>query len=131
MTARSKTYEVMHNLERAGIKLSFTQANDLRRAALTLHRWAEQECGDGDNYKSWAIERDEQTGKPYMAVYPHNGDSHRYVIADRERGDLKRVEAICKASGLHFYHQTDPRGAALRISREPMTDSDYTRGVAI
>ena len=51
-------------------------------------------------------------------------------IADRERGALKRVAAECKRIGAHFYHQSDPRGCVLYIGAEPMSDSDYHRGVA-
>lgn len=131
MSARTETYQVMADLARDGLSVSFEDANTLRRAQITLHRWAELECGDGDDYKSWAIERDEQTDKPFMAIYPHNGPSHRYAIADREAGALKRVAAICSKYGAHFYHQTDPRGSALRISREPINENDYTRAVAV
>lgn len=40
--------------------LGFTleEAAALRRIEMTLHRWAEQECGDSNDYCSWAIERD-------------------------------------------------------------------------
>jgi len=131
MTARADTYNLIRELGRAGISISFTDANYLRRAQITLHRWAELECGDSDNYKSWAIERDETTGKAYMAIYPHQGKNHRYQIPDRETGALKRVAEICERLGLHYYHQTDPRGSALRIWTAPMSDSDYTRGVAV
>jgi hypothetical protein len=43
-------------------------------------------------------------------VYPHAGPSKRYPIADREAGALRRVAKVCAELGLHFYHQTDPRG---------------------
>ena len=89
------------------------------------------ECGDGNEYASWAIERDETTGKPFMCRYPHDGRPSRYPTPDRETGALKRVRAICKTHGLHFYHQTDPRGAALYVHSEPLTDSDYNKGVAV
>lgn len=131
MSARSMTYETLHSLNARGIAASFEQAETLRRAQMTLHRWAELECGDGNNYASWAIERDETTGKPYMGHYPHSGPSSRRPIADREAGALKRVARVCKELGAHYYHQTDPRGCALYVSKEPLTDSDYNRGVAI
>lgn len=131
MTARSETYELMHHVQsRCGISLSFDDANTLRRAQITLHRWAELECGDGNDYASWAIERDEQTAVPYMVTYPHAGESRRRRIADREKGALARIAEVCKRNGLSFYHQGDPRGCALYVSREPIRDHDYTRGVA-
>jgi hypothetical protein len=136
MTARQDTNEIQRNLERRGIALPFSEVNTLRRAELTLHRWAELECGDGNDYGSWAIERDETTGKPYMVRhhYRHGAGKNtvsRTRIPDREAGALKRVAAICKEHGLHFYHQTDPRGCALYINNEPMPDFNYNRGVAV
>src|SRR5690349_23937330 len=128
MNARDETYKLMHDVAtRCNVSLSFDDANTLRRAQMTLHRWSEQECGDGDNYKSWAIERDETTNKPFMAIYPHQGQSSRYPIADREAGALRRIKDVCKRNGLHFYHQGDPRGCALYVSHEPLPDNNYTR----
>jgi hypothetical protein len=102
-----------------------------------LHRWGELECGNGNNYGSWAIERDENgEGAPFMVHhhYRHgNGKdwTSRIKIADREAGALRRVAEICKRHGLHFYHQTDPRGCALYVSNEPLPDHNYTHGVAV
>jgi len=132
MTAYDKNASVFATLTRRGVAVTFAQAATLRKAERTLHRWAEQECGDGNDFASWAIERDETTGKAYKAVYPHNGPARRYAIADSEKGALKRVQAVCKAIGAHFYHQTDPRGVALYVAAEPLTDQTYSsRGVAI
>jgi len=130
MSARHETRNLMQQLGARGISLSFDEANTLRRAEKTLHRWAELECGDSGPYASWSIERDGQTGKPYWCVYPHTGEARRSPIADREAGALKRIKAICDAHGIHFYHQTDPRGCALYVSAEPIKDYDYSRGVA-
>lgn len=131
MSARDKDFAVAGAiLKRTGYACTQAEANTLRRASLTLHRWAELECGDG---RCW-IERDEKTGKPYLYVDGRYLDPKpiRYVTADRERGALRRIESLCKAAGLHFYHQTDPRGCALYIAAEPMTDCDYsTKGVAV
>ena len=104
--------------------------NTLRRAQITLHHWGELECGDGDNLKSWAIERDEKTDIPYMCIYPHSGNTHRYRIPDKEKGALARVKKLCERNSLHFHYQTDPRGCALYVSNEPLPDNDYTRGIA-
>lgn len=135
MTARQATYALMQQLGSRGISLSFDEANTLRRAELTLQRWSELECGDGNDWGSWAIERDENgEGPPYMVHhhYRHGAGKDsvtRTRIPDREAGALKRVSAICKAHGLHFYHQTDPRGCALYVSNEPLPDHNYTRGI--
>lgn len=130
MTARQATYILMQHLGARGISLGFDEANTLRRAQMTLQRWAEGECGTGNDHCSWVIERDEQTNIPYMVAYPYNSKPRKHRIADREAGALRRVKTICQAHGLHFYHQTDPRGCALYVSNEPLPDHNYTRGVA-
>lgn len=130
MTARNDTYALMHSLLNRGLTVTWEQANTLRRAQLTLHRWAELECGDGNDYSSWSIERDDETGLPYLCRYPHDGKMRRTRIPDREKGALKRIAAVCEEIGAHYYHQTDPRGCALYVAAEPLGDSAYTRGVA-
>ena len=130
MSARNDTYTLMQHFGARGISLSFDEANTLRRAQITLHRWAEQECGDANEYASWGIERDEQTDIPYMCRYSNNGKNSKWRIPDREKGALKRVAEVCKAHGLHFYHQTDPRGCSLYVDKAPLPDNDYTRGIA-
>ena len=134
MTATQKNYELRRILDaRTNTVVSMSDANTLRRAQMTLHRWAELECGDGDNYKSWAIERDENSAgeEPYMCIYPHDSNkTRRYRIADREKGALRRIDALCKRLGLYYYHQGDPRGCALYVSSEPLTNANYTNGVA-
>lgn len=131
MSARTETLALMQRASTRGINLSFADANALRRAQITLHRWAEMECGDSNDHMSWSIERDEKTNLPYFCVYPHHdAESTRRRIPDKERGALIRVSNICKANGLHFYHQTDPRGCALYIAKEPLPENDYTRGLA-
>jgi len=103
----------------------------MRRCAMTLHRWHELECGDGNNWASWCLERDEATGIPYMVTYPHTGKSSRSRVADREASTLKRVARICSEAGLYFYVQTDPRGGALFVGLEPLNDQNYSRAHAL
>lgn len=135
MSARSETYQLMSDLGARGLSMSFEDVNTLRRAQLTLHRWDELECGDSNEYASWAIERDETTGAPYMVRYIHDRNApitpRRQRIPDREAGALRRVAAICAKYGAHYYHQGDPRGCALYVGPEPLPDNNYTRGVAI
>ena len=38
------------------------------------------------------------------------------------KGALRRV----KATGLYFYHQTDPRGAALYVANVPLNNQNYS-----
>ena len=42
------TFEMISRLERSGI--SREDAFTLRRISMTLHRWHELECGDGNDY---------------------------------------------------------------------------------
>ena len=132
MSANQDTNELVSRIERRlSILIPFSVANVLRRAEKTLQRWGEDECGSSNDFASFSIERDETTGKPFRCVYPHKETTvRRYPIADREAGALRRVAAICKEHGLHFYHQTDPRGAALYVSTEPLTAQNYTNGVS-
>lgn len=88
--------------EQTLVTLGFTigEADALRRISMTLRRWFELECGNSNDYASWAIERDEETGKPYMVThYHHSGSSkpNRRLIADREKGARKRLLAIIEA----------------------------------
>lgn len=131
MSARNDTYALQATIARRGVNLTFEDANTLRRAQITLHGWNEAECGDSNDYASWSIERDEETGKPCRVTYRHSANkSHRMAIPDRETGALRRVRDICARNGLYFYHQTDPRGCALYVDVQPLTDCDYSRGIA-
>ena len=104
----------------------------LRRASMTLNAWFEKECGDSNNYCSWCIERDPETDRPFMVVYPHESNKVRKTaIPDREKGARKRITDICKENNLHFYIQDDPRGVALYVSRSELTDKNYNTGFGI
>jgi hypothetical protein len=124
-------------LYRLGI--SHEDAIALRRISMTLHRWHELECGDGNDYASWSIERDEETDKPYLVNYPYNSNkSRRTPIADKENGAKRRLARIMASyPALGFYVQGDPRGAALYILRPgdiPVgadPDAYYSRGIAV
>ena len=108
------------------------EADTLRRCSRTLSRWGELECGAGNNWASWAIDRDEATGKPFLVTYPREGKTRRRAIPDREAGALRRIRAIVEPKGLFFYHQTDPRGAAVYVSDEPLTAENYpSRGIPV
>lgn len=108
-------------------------ARTLRRAQLTLHRWAEEMCNG-----TIQREGEQGDGKPFR-VYPDPvlirgkvfyREPVRPNIPDRERGALARVEKVCKDAGLYWYHQTDPRGCALYVGTEPLTASNYsTKGI--
>jgi hypothetical protein len=128
--------ECIDNLRRVGIE--YDDAVALRRISMTLHRWHELKCGDGNNYSSWSIERDEVSEKPFMYVYPYDGKMRRYPVADRETGALKRLKAImARYPSLSYYVQGDPRGASLYVLRPgdvpegKEADAYYSRGVAV
>lgn len=134
-TARYTKKDRMLDFYRRFADLGFErhETDTLRRAEMTLSRWAERECGDGSN---WAIERDEETGKPFN-VYHGEGKPRRYAIADREKGALRRIDALMAAHPeLIAYHQGDPRGCALYVVRKAdvpegeSVDRFYTRGFA-
>lgn len=114
----------------AEMLLSSGTARTLRRAQMTLHRWAELECGTDAGH----VERegDDGTGRPYFVPDWRGrgpGGVVRHAIPDREAGALRRVAAACKALGLHYFHQTDPRGCALYVDAQPLTDQNYPHGV--
>lgn len=73
-----------------------------------------------------------------MVTYPHNGETRRHRINDREQGALRRLDRIMTAyPELVYYQQTDPRGASLYIVRKAdipeggQLDQYYTRGLAV
>lgn len=124
-----KTNNCISQLIRAGI--SYDDAAALRRISMTLHRWHELECGDGNG----CIERDEKTQKTYW-LSSHT--MRRSPVADRETGARKRLAAILsRYPSLSAYVQTDPRGAALYILRpgDVPEGADvrayYSRGLAV
>lgn len=128
------TYEMLNRLQSAGI--AYNDALAIRRCAMTLHRWHEMECGDG---RCW-IERDEETGKPFMYIDGRYLDPkpRRYAIADRETGAVKRLNAImARYPGMSAYLQGDCRGAAVYVLRPGdvpeggNADSYYSRGIAV
>ena len=144
-TTQKERYEVLHRLDRLGI--SYDDANALRRISLTLRRWFELECGDGNDYGSWGIERDEETDVPYMVHHHYrHGDGKdtvsRHKIADREKGARTRLSKIMERyPSLIAYIQTDPRGCALYLVKQAELidnsgttlpiDCYYSRGLAV
>ena len=108
------------------------EVDALCRIERTLSRWAEHECNGN-------IERegDNADGKPFWSS-PGLGRHMMYPIADRERGAIRRLDAImARHVGFKSYVQGDPRGCALYIVPDadvpPGADigSYYTRGIAV
>lgn len=140
-------YECIEPLRRAGIDPEHALA--LRRISMTLHRWHELECGDGDDRRSWCIARGrkengafvyDDNGPPFMETHYHHGapKPHYTRLSDRERGAMARLKVImANYPTLSYYIQGDPRGAALYILRPgdvrdgASPDSCYTNGIAV
>lgn len=148
-----------YHLIQAGIAMP--DAEQLRRIAMTLHRWHELECGDGNAHGSWSIVRGRKTqevlaggavrhgfeyaedgtteGKPFLEYHSHNeNEPHYYPKPDAERGALKRLKAImARYPGWQTYVQGDPRGASLYILKPGDVPagadvaSCYSRGIAV
>jgi len=123
----------------ANLGFTYSETETLRRAEMTLHRWHELECGDGNDYgTSWSIERDEATGKPFMVTHYRDGKVSRVAYPDKEKGALRRIAEVLRGKdGLSFYQQTDPRGCALYILRRGDVpeggdvNAFYYRGIAV
>lgn len=126
-----------HHLQNALVGLGFTveEVEKLRKISNTLRRWFERECGTD----AGAIERDEETGKPFF----RNGRGNRWPVPDLETGARKRLAAIMAARNgreavpLATYIQTDPRGAALYIllpgdvPEGKSASAYYSRGICV
>lgn len=152
MSTQKAKFALFQRLQALGF--THEEAVALRRIEMTLQRWGEAECGDSNDFRSVAIERDETTGKPYRVVSYHNENkTRRYPIADREAGALKRLKSIvdarnarkfpnglpdadCHPDFVFPYHQSDPRGCAVYLVKSSdlkgqSIDSIYSRGLAV
>jgi len=83
----------------------------LLRIEKTLHRWGERECNGevevDDDGKAWTF---------YGDFVEANDPRRKHRTANRERGALKRLDAIlARYPNLAYYHQVDPRGCALYV----------------
>ena len=139
-TKRQRAALFFEMMGRVGFSAAETET--LLKAERALHRWAEMECGTGDDRHTVSVERDEQTGKPFRRVqfYSYAGKwvDRREPCRDMEAAALRRVAAIAEAHpGMSFYHQGDPRGCALYLIRpgDVIEGADvgsyYSRGIAI
>ena len=91
----------------------------LRRISMTLRSWYVHECNG-------AIQRDGERGDG-VPFWHSTWDGRRlYRAPDRERGALKRLEAImARYPALAHYVQGDPRGCALHlIPRDKIDGND-------
>lgn len=125
--------EVIEKLQSVGMSLE--DSASVRRIAMTLHRWYELECGTGEGSVTYAIERDDETGTPYMYRHDNNGSRKICRIPDKEKGAIKRLRKIMSNYPDLIPHlQTDPRGASVYICKSDKVsdiEQDYYRGVAV
>jgi hypothetical protein len=114
----------------AALGLSRHEHDALRRASMRLQRWGEMECNHD-------VQRDEVTNKVTVRYCRNDGNiSKPRAIRDMETPAIKRCEAIAKAHGLAFYHQSDPRGVQVYIGktedlRGMPIDQAYSRLLAV
>jgi hypothetical protein len=131
---RHRTYNALQS-----VGFTFDECEKLRRISMTLHRWHELECGNSNDWASWAIERDEETEVPYLVTHHHSQNKpSRRRVADRETGAKKRLAKILESKPeLSAYIQGDPRGATLYILRPgdipegKEAASYYNRGICV
>jgi hypothetical protein len=131
-TAWDKTRDLMvRHYKHTGARIDFDDAETLRRAELTLNRWATEEC-NGTIQRPWADTPDGDTGpyRPGRLWRAEKGIFSR--VPDRQAGALRRIAEVCKRNGLDFYHQGDPRGCSLYIadSGAGMNDTNYSSFVS-
>jgi len=141
----------MNNTQRKNERIAFVysrlnkmgfntqEVTTLLRIEKTLGRWAGKECGNGNDFASWHIERDEVSQVPYLVTIPNRGGATRKTkIADKEKGALDRLGKMMETRpNLLAYHQTDPRGCSLyivekdAIKQGEKVDCVYNRGMAV
>lgn len=81
---------IIRPLLAAGI--SEDDALALRRIAMTLHRWHELECGDGNDYGSWAIERIAVTRR-VIAKTSSPACSPQYIMTVPQHTECERKDS--------------------------------------
>ncbi len=107
MNSKKEREEYNEQRKRACERLGITenQYNWLRRKGQALHLSYERNCnGEYAN--------DQQYETIVNPIY-------------------EMVETYVKKIGLHVYFQTDPRGATVYVSREPIPENNYTIATCI
>lgn len=97
--------------------------NALRRVAQHLHR-ADEDYAMGRS--DWRHEKNYNPHSPRYEEKEHGKDvAHAFKKAEAIRKKLGGKHAV------HFYHQGDPRGAALYVAKHRMKHTDYNKGHVI
>lgn len=118
--------------KQTGVSISESDAAKLRRAATTLQRWHELECGtdSGHVYRSGPgdIPFFQRSGGWYAGKYVQ---PEPFRIRDTESAALRTVAEVCARNGLTFYVQGDLRGCPLYIGIEPFRESACPSSVGV
>jgi hypothetical protein len=89
-----------------------------KNLARLLHRLYEYQCNGTD--------REQLPNEDYEEY-----DAHCAVVMRQTEHLIKSAHdltaVIAREAGLHVYHQTDPRGASIYYSNDPIDPSDYDR----
>jgi hypothetical protein len=120
LSGETKNRQVLESLKRVTGEATLADAQKLRRAALTLRRWYEHECNG-------VIQRDGDDGEGAPYWYSPRTGERISPANDREKGAIKTVARICKALGIEYFLQTDPRGGTLYVDNKPIPDNNYNR----
>jgi hypothetical protein len=149
MTKREALRRVTQAQRLQTLGFTLAQADQLRRISVTLSRWYELECGTDSAclVRGRLVDGEFQYDERGQAFWEFAGVSGRgrySRTADRERGAIKRLEAIMRdrqaepaTLGVSYYLQTDPRGCALYILRpgDVAEGADvsacYSNGIAV
>ena len=102
---------------------SYPQAREILRHAATLHRLAEEECGNSGPYSSWCRKECEDCGGSHVRIYPHTSAPYwrhgERCTLDRtrfaEKRARERVAVIAAMFGAVVQFQGDPRGAVVKV----------------
>ena len=130
MTKREKQriFELQSKL--CDLGFSYEETDALRRISMTLSRWAERECNGevevDDDAKAYSVNQ----GGAW-----NNWKITRYPVPNREAGAKRRLAKImANHPDFTYYHQTDPRGAALYLVNKAQSlyslktiDSNYNQ----
>jgi hypothetical protein len=115
-------------LESQGADVSYfdewaLKLNKLRGLAVTLQKYFEYQCNgctrEKLSFESWQ-------------AYDVQRELQMEWVEKRIKQITKQIDKLSKELGLHYYIQTDPRGASLYVCNEPIDDNTYnTQAVAL
>ena len=115
---QSKTEAVLRLGQRlAALGFSAAEVVELLRIERTLQRWAELECGNGNDYGSWAIEREETD--VYRCANKHESASGGACAECGKPSYLRRQAG--KPFMVYHHYQYGQGGS---VTRTPVADRE-------